>query len=226
MRRLLLAAISLTVVMCTVVDAHAFDVKNKWAVVAQGGLAIPIGDFGDNDTINASAGGAKLGPSAGISVEYGITKQFLIGGRTAYNRFSIDDETLRGASARWTVVEIIGVYGKYLVSTGTKTRPYGSAGVFIAKPNLDVDDDMQAWSGEYDPSIGIELALGVRHEVAAKWAIGLEARFANVFASEKEEDNSQVGVPGPAVVTAPLGVRDPGGNIEWLAVNAVVSYGL
>lgn len=225
MRKPLLAAVLLATVLSPCSDAQSFDVKNKWMMVAQGGLSIPIGDFGDTDTTNGSSGAAKMGPSVGIAVEYGITEQFLIGGRTAYNRFSVEEEALRGAKARWIVLEILGIYGKYLIATGTMTRPYGRAGVFIAKPNLDVDDGMQAWSGEYDPSIGIELALGVSHEVAAKWAIGLEARFANVFASEKEEDNSQVGVPGPAVVTSPQGVRDPGGNIDWLAASAYLSYG-
>lgn len=226
MRRLLLAAIVLAMMFCQRGNAQSFEVKHKWMMVAQGGLAIPLGDFADTDTTNASAGAANLGPSAGIAIEYGITEQFLIGGRTAYSRFSVDEDALRGADARWTVLEILGVYGKYLVNTGARTRPYGRAGVFIAKPNLDVSDNAQAWSGEFDPSIGIELALGVGHQIATKWAIGLEARFANVFVSESEADNSAAAMFGSTRLAAPHGVRDPGGNLDWLAVSGYLAYGL
>ena len=237
MRKLLLTMTVMIAVVCCTTNADALDVKNRFMVSAGGGLGIPIGDFSDDDTSNASAGAAKIGPNFGIAVEYGVSEVVMIGGRFNFNRFGIDEDYLHQTredtvsadstfvEGHWSVVEYFGVYVKALMLPGKTTRPYARAGLFLGKPTLKVTEAGNDLSGEYDVSLGLEAALGVTHWVSPQFGIGLEARFAHLNPSESDDDAQAVPAFRSAGVYGPKGVRDPGGNINWLAVNGYVTYG-
>lgn len=232
MQKLLLIAATLCAVLCVGDSTLAFDVKNKFMISGHGGLAIPAGDFGDGEGSNPDAKGAKPGFAIGVSIEYGFTEQFLVGGRFAYARFGIDDDRLRDEwiptqdlEGHWTVLEVIGLYGKYLVPTRTSTRPYGRAGLFLGEPGVNVATHDGDWSPDFDLSPGFDLALGVTHMVSPRCGLGLEARFAHLSTSEFDESLEAAPATRSAGVFGQTGIRDPGGNLTWLEVNAVVSYG-
>jgi len=231
MRKLLLSTVTLAAVMCTFIDARAFDVKDKFMVLALGGLGIPVADFADDESSNNKAGGAKVGFSAGVAAEYGFTEQFLLGTRFAYHRFGVEPILLNdvispsGAEARWTVVEFMGLYCKYLVKTGGGTRPYGRTGIFLGKPKLTVEEGTPEWSGKYDLSLGLEVAMGITQAVADNVQLGLEGRFAHLITNPSQPGTSITASHRQTRPVSPAGVRDPGGNIDWLAASAYLSYG-
>ena len=224
MRKLTVLWAVLISAVCCQVDAQAFEVKHKWLLSGNGGVAIPLGDFADDDSSNAKAGGASTGFGFGVALEYGVTEQVLVGGRFAFSRFGVSDKLIADPdiSAHWNVLEIFGLYGKYLVSTSSNTRPYGRAGLFLGKPELSVDGDIPGWSGDYDVSVGFEAALGVKHQVSNKLCLGLEARFATLSLNESESDSMDEAAVRSASVTSPHGVRDPGGNIKDFYLNGSV----
>lgn len=228
MRKLLLTMAALLAVVCGAVNADALDVKDRFMISAGGGVSIPIGDFGDDDLANTDAGGAKPGFNVGASLEYGVAEEFLIGGRFAYNRLSVESSMLGeiapGLKAHWTVLEIFGLYAKYLVPTGRSTRPYVRGGAFLGKPELTVDSGDEIWSGDYDVSLGVEAALGVTHMISPNVGLGLEACFAHLNTSSDAVPVDEA-TNRPAGFSGPSGVRDPGGNLQWLAVDGYVTYG-
>jgi hypothetical protein len=99
------------------------------------------------------------------------------------------------------------------------------AGAFLGKPELSFDSGDEIWMGEYDVSLGIEAALGVTHMISPQFGIGLEARFAHLNPSESDDDAEASPAFRSAGVHGPTGVRDPGGNLDWLAVDGYVTYG-
>jgi hypothetical protein len=128
--------------------------------------------------------------------------------------------------ADWTILEVFGLYAKYFVIPATsRTRPYGRAGLFLGKPALNFKGADGPWSGDFDVSLGLEAALGVTHMVSPKFGIGLEARFAHLNPSESDDDAEASPAFRSAGVHGPTGVRDPGGNLQWLAVDGYVTYG-
>lgn len=232
MRKLLFTMVVMTAVACCTTKADAFDVKNRFMISAGGGIGIPIGDFGDDDTSNVHAGGANTGFMAGISIEYGISEQVIVGGRFAYNRFSADAHVYSNAfpisdayEAHWTIYEILGVYSKWMLRPGRQTRPYVRGGAFLGIPEAYLETDGLDVSQEFDPSIGLDLGLGVTQQVSGHVLVSLEGRISHLFVNQKNSDEGFSGVSSPANVTTANGVRDPGGNINWLAVNGYVTYG-
>lgn len=225
MRRLTLSVLALAVILCCAAPASAFDAYHRFFLAAGGGVAIPIGDFADDDLANPKAGGAKTGFDFGLSLEYGVTETFLLGGRFAYNRFDVKSEMLGeiapGLEAHWTVTEIFGLYGKFLAMPGAATRPYARAGAFLGKPELTFDSGEEIWSGEYDLSLGLEAAIGVTHMLSHRIGFGFEARFAHLFTSDSE---SGVEPEVLARAAGPSGVRDPGGNVSLIDLAAFVDY--
>lgn len=237
MRKLLLTTAALAVVLCFVNDVRAFEVKNRFMISGHGGLAIPLGVFSDVDANNASSGAAKIGPNLGLAIEYGLSDVVLIGGRFNFDRFAIDHEYLWQTrqdtisadtflvDGHWSIVEYFGIYAKALMLPGNGTRPYVRGGLFLGKPEFSLEPDENTWSGEYDVSLGLEAALGVTHMISRQFCIGLEARFAHLNPSESDDDVEAAPAFRSAGVYGPTGVRDPGGNLQWLAVDGYVTYG-
>lgn len=237
MRKLLLTMAVIIAVVCCTANADAFDVKNRFMISVGGGVGIPIGDFGDDDTSNASAGAAKIGPNFGVAVEYGVTEVIQIGGRFNLDRFVIDERFLYQTLAdtvsadtafidgHWSIVEYFGIYAKALMLPGRSTRPFVRAGLFLGKPSITIGGAEEAWSGEYDVSLGLEAALGLTHWVSPQFGIGLEARFAHLNPNESDNDAEVAQAFQSAGAHGPTGVRDPGGNINWFLVNGYVTYG-
>lgn len=223
MRKLLLLSAVLSLAVCSVGPAQAFEVKNKFFISPHGGLSIPLGDFADDDS-----SGAKTGFNLGLAVEYGVTEQLLIGGRFAYGRYGVKDELLPSddAEAHWTVLEIVGLYGKYLIPTTRPTRPYVRGGLFLGKPDFEGEDGGGSWSADFDVSLGFEAALGVTHMFSPQFGLGLEARFSHLNTSVKDSDDGSTGAYKPTGAFGPMGVRDPGGNIERADVSVYVTYSL
>lgn len=221
MQKFLFAAAVLTAVLCQTSDGVAFDVRNKVMISTLGGVGIPIGDIADDDTTNLKAGGASTGFGLGAVIEYGVTEQFLIGGRLAYNRFGVKDEIFGedlSLDANWSVLEYIGVHAKYLMLPGKDTRPHIRGGLFLGKAKLSVDDSGDDWSHDSRISIGLDAALGVTHYFSHRFGAGIEGRFAHLFVSEDDTDAALAASFRRAQVQTPTGVRDPGGNVEWAGV--------
>lgn len=237
MRKLLFSMAGMIAVACCTTNADAFDVKNKFMASALGGLSVPVGDFGDDDTSNVSAGAARIGPNFGIAVEYGVTEVVQLGARFSFDRFVIDEaflyqtlaDTVSADTAfvdgHWSIVEYFGIYAKALMLPGKDTRPFVRAGLFLGKPSLTIGGAEESWSGDYDVSLGLEAALGVTHWVSPQFGIGLEARFAHLNPSESDDDVEAAPAFRSAGAYGPTGVRDPGGNLQWLAVDGYVTYG-
>lgn len=231
MRRLVMTTAAMAAVLCFVNDVHAFDIKNKFMITALGGLNIPVGDFADDDTSNASAGGASTGYGLGAAIEYGVTNEFLIGGRFTYNRLGVEQSAFGGAiasdhefDAHWSVIEYFGVYGKYLMLPASQTRPYLSGGALLGIATLNVNTATGNWSISSDPSLGLSAAAGVQHKFAGRIGAGIECRFVYLFVNE---DNSIVPFDSQSLTagtSSPVGVRDPGGNSKYLLLDGFISY--
>lgn len=220
MQKLLFAVAVLSAVLCQSSDGIAFDVKNRVMLSAQGGAGIPIGNFAADDTANLKAGGAKIGFGLGAAKEYGITEQFLIGGRLAYNRFGVKDDIFGEGllvDANWSVLEYIGIHAKYLTLPGKDTRPHIRGGLFLGKAKFSADN-ADDYSHDSKVSVGLDAALGLTHFFSHRFGAGIESRFAHLFVSEDDIDAELAASIRRAQVHAPAGVRDPGGNVQWVGV--------
>ena len=234
MRKLLLATVTLVAVMCSLNDVQAFDVKNKFMISALGGVGIPIGDFGDNDTSNVHAGGANVGYNFGLAVEYGVSESVLIGGRSSYYRFNVERKSFGGRgeensiNALWSIVELFGVYAKYLFNSGHSTRPYARLGAFAGRADIRVHGDtpLYHFSNLSLVSPGFDFGVGLTHMYSQHLGFSIESRFTHLIVYENEYYRTIDPGATAAGIRAPTGVRDPGGNLDWLAVSGYLSYGL
>lgn len=233
MRKLLFTMVVMTAVACCTTKADAFDVKNRFMISALGGFAVPFGDFSDDDTTNVKAGGAKLGYNLGLAVEYGVGETVLIGARSAYYRFNVNRKSFGGRgeahsiNAHWSIVELFGVYAKYLFKPGHSTRPYARLGIFAGRADLRVHAETPVYhfSNLSLVSPGVDLGLGITHMPSKHFSFSIEGRLAHLIVNVNEYYRDIDPGATQAGTSSPQGVRDPGGNINWLAANGYVTYG-
>jgi hypothetical protein len=222
--------------------------KGKIAIIPQGGLTLPIGDFADTDTVFTKSGYATAAFAAGATVEYFVTDNIAVGGSFQYNRFGFDEEVplevfpavfadllqpgmtldISALDANWTVVDF-GAFVKYYFMPEKVTQPFGRVGFIMGKPKMkgDITGELTTplgtttiteGEGEIDMTLGLELGGGVVHEVKENISLFGEVSFTNQFTDGKDLD-----ITMPELSSDPVTVEGEGNN-QWFTFKAGVAF--
>ncbi len=162
-------------------SVSALDLKGKFAVNGNGGLAIPIGDFADKEK-----GAAKTGFGFYPAVEYYVTNNIAVGGFLAYFSFGSDNEAWKDKipadDADITQKGLgFGAFGKYLFDVHEKVAPYAKVGGGVFKPKFSgtvkisevgFDGDVE---GDYDYKALVMGGGGVLYLVSPNVGLNFEA---------------------------------------------------
>jgi hypothetical protein len=122
--------------------ASALDLKGKFAVSGNGGLAIPIGDLADSEK-----GAAKMGFNFYGTAEYFVTPNIGVGGFLGYYSFGTDNDAMKEVMNRDLGIMpdelditqkglTFGAFGKYLFDVHEKAAPYVKVGAGMGKPKF------------------------------------------------------------------------------------------
>jgi hypothetical protein len=216
--------------------------KGKIALIPQGGLTLPIGDFAETEPDLERSGGATAGFAGGATVEYFVTNNVAVGGIFTYNRFGFDDvgfvEILEGLGAttaeldgNWSVVDF-GAFVKYYFTPDRPTQFFGRAGAVFGKAKLTGDFALAAdgigevtGDGEADMKMapGAEIAVGVLHEVKENISIFGEAAFTHRLTDGKEVTLT-LPDPLPTVFPDLAEPFDGEGNSQWFTFKGGVVF--
>jgi hypothetical protein len=206
----------------------AQTVAGKFAITPHVGLGIPVGDFADTDTTNANRGGATTGIILGGSGEYYFSENFAAGVRFLYNRFGIDPDTygdrLMGGTidGHLTATEF-GAFIKYIFTSQSTTKVYGTAGFLFSKVKLKGDYSIPdldlTGSGEasLESAFGMEGGIGVMHMLKDNVAICGEFTYTTRMTDGKNAD-----VTDP--FSGETSTEETKGNADSLGLKAGVSF--
>src|SRR5262245_2216730 len=115
-----------------VVAPQAHAAAGSWMIALHGGGALPTGDFGDKDQLDAGAG-----LMLGGSIDYMMNEMFAIGVDGSWNRnaHGLEGETVDESGTDFTLDEAkfttvqFGAHAKYMFPTGASAfHPYGLVG--------------------------------------------------------------------------------------------------
>lgn len=189
------------VVLISFSTGSAVELKGKFALSGLGNLGLPIGDFADEDK-----GSAKTGLGFGVNLEYFASHHFALGGSFAYPTFGTKTEDLEETIryllyleyGEWFKVDAdlkqkilgFGIYGKYLFSPYSQTRPYLKFGLGFGKysfsGDVNVDGANVDVTGSVDSKLFINLGSGIQYHMSENAALVLEATYTHVFTDEAE----------------------------------------
>jgi hypothetical protein len=176
----------------------AVDLKGKFAVSANGGLAIPIGDLADKEK-----GAAKMGFNLYGTAEYFVTKNIGVGGFFGYWSFGTDNDAMKEVMNNDIGVMpdelditqkaiTFGAFGKYLFDVHEKAAPYVKVGAGMGKPKFSgtaalsaagFDGDIE---GEYDSKLIVFGGGGVLYQVSPNVGLNVEALFLHATTKDAE----------------------------------------
>lgn len=176
----------------------ALDLKGKFAVSGNGGLAIPIGDLAD-----CEKGAAKMGFDLYGTAEYFVTQNIGVGGFFGYWAFGTDNDAMKEVMNRdlglmpdeLDITQkgiTFGAFGKYLFDVHEKAAPYVKVGAGMAKPKFSGTAAISAYGfdgdieGEYDSKLLIFGGGGVLYQVSPNVGLNLEALFFHAATKDAE----------------------------------------
>jgi opacity protein-like surface antigen len=163
------------VIVCAfVTSAGAMDLKGKFGLTGQGGLAIPFGDFSDKDKL-----AAKTGFGFGGAAEYFVNNNIAIGGTFRYDMHDIQD----AEDASWKITNF-GAFFKYIFPTGSKIMPYVRLDAGFFKPKLSGSSGDFEASLSFSTKMGIGGGGGVMYQASENVLIGGELLFQNAMTSD------------------------------------------
>lgn len=197
--------------------AHA-AAPGSWVLSANGGMSMPMGDFGDEDL-----GNADTGFQFGGAVDYVINEMFAVGvdGSWNQNKHGGEGETLTytGGTAvydkdtykTWQV----GVHGKYMIPAGTSpVSPFllAGAGMYSTKEEWEgtitpTGGSPVADNDEFDfgTNFGFKVGAGAGFKANEQVTIGVQGDF-NFIMIDKEEIDSD--------------------SLQYLGINAFVAWAI
>lgn len=196
--------------------AHA--AAGAWVISGNGGMALPTGDFGDSNKLDASTG-----YQFGGAIDYMVNDMFAVGIDGSYNKnkHGAEGETIDlggGVTAVYTSDKFttwqVGARGKYMIPTGaSQVSPYllAGAGIYNTK---------EKWEGSYtvggvttpdngeatsDSRFGFKFGAGASYKATEQVGIGVEGDYNFIT-----EDKAKVNVS----------------NLQYIGVHAFVSWAL
>lgn len=166
--------------------ASALDLKGKFAISGNGGLAIPLGDFADKEK-----GAAKTGFDFYGTFEYFPTDNVSVGGFFAYYAFGMDTDNMEAAFEYLLEVPVdidvtqkatgFGAFAKYLFPAGEKISPYVKFGVGMGKPTFSGEIKIAGLGadidGDYDSKFSLFGGGGILYKVSPNVGLNFEALF-------------------------------------------------
>jgi hypothetical protein len=176
----------------------ALDLKGKFAVSANGGLAVPIGDLADKEK-----GAAKMGLDLYGTAEYFVTQNIGVGGFFGYYSFGTDNDAMKKNMERDLGIMpdelditqkgmTFGAFGKYLFDVHEKAAPYVKVGAGMGKPKFSGTAAVSAYGfdgdieGKYDSKVILFGGGGVLYQVSPNVGLNLEALFLQAATKDAE----------------------------------------
>jgi hypothetical protein len=181
-------------------SVFALDLKGKFGVSANGGLAVPIGDMADKEK-----GAAKMGLNLYGTAEYFVTQNIGVGAFFGYWSFGTDNDAMKENMDRDLGIlpdELdvtqkgmsFGAFGKYLFDVHEKAAPYVKAGVGLGKPKFSGTAAVSAYGfdgdieGKYDSKVIVFGGGGVLYQVSPNVGLNLEALFLHAATKDAKGD--------------------------------------
>jgi opacity protein-like surface antigen len=195
----------------------ASNLRGKLALTGSGGLAIPVGDFADENK-----GAAKSGFALGGSAEFFVTDYLSIGGNLTYQKHGVKAEDWGNEFARELESELanegllgatvsadvdgdhtilsFGAFGKFLVTSIPEFSPYLKCGFGFAKlkTSFDISGDVyyQYEHIDYEASMEIDadmkpyvnIGAGMLYQVSENVAFTGEVLFSHILTDGAEAD--------------------------------------
>lgn len=174
----ILGLFTLVMVLALVTSASAVDLKGKFGLTGQGGMAIPFGDFGDENKL-----AAKIGFGFGGAAEYFVTDNISIGGTFRYTTHDIDIGDVDDVDADWKITNF-GAFFKYTFPTESKIHPYVRLDAGFYKPKMSVSAGGLEASVSFSNKLGIGGGGGVMFEASDNVLLGGEVLFHNAMTSD------------------------------------------
>jgi len=189
----------------TCLSATPAAASGRWTLGAQGGVALPSGDFGDV---------MESGFDGGIFTDYWANEQFAVGIEIAGNFHTAKDEYNDAINALFEAVLLLsgattanadleakasvlrfGVRGTLAVPTSGPVDPFVQAGVGFYRLNIKLEGPVTADGvtvdvdeSEDDTKLGLNGAVGVLFETSPSLSVGVQAQIHHVFT---EDDATQ-----------------------------------
>jgi len=185
----LIALFLLALVLVAFSTASALDLKGKFAVSGNGGLAMPIGDLADSEK-----GAAEMGFNLYGTAEYFVTPNIGVGGFVGYYSFGTDNDAMKEVMNRDLGIMpdelditqkgiTFGAFGKYLFDVHEKAAPYVKLGAGMGKPKFSGTAAISAFGfdgdieGDYDSQLLLFGGGGVLYQVSPMVGLNFEALF-------------------------------------------------
>lgn len=179
-------------------SVSALELKGRFAVSGNGGLAVPIGDMADKEK-----GAAKMGFNLYGTAEYFVTQNIGVGAFFGYWSFGTDNEAMKKNMDRDLGIMpdelditqkgmTFGAFGKYLFDVHEKAAPYVKVGAGMGKPKFSgtaavskygFDGDIE---GKYDSKVIVFGGGGVLYQVSPNVGLNLEALFLHAATKDGE----------------------------------------
>ena len=163
------------------VPAAAFA-SGGWTIDARGGVALPMGDFG-NDFKSGLLIGVEASHMMGPQFALGVDGNYVKNNPSDENQAALDALLGPGTDAEAKLMHY-GAHAKYMMSTKeSKMTPYlvGGAGLYNVKVQVtppggpDISDSQTKF--------GIRGGLGLNWMMSQNWGLGFQADYNDIFTS-------------------------------------------
>jgi hypothetical protein len=179
------------VLMAFAVPALAVE-KGEMTFGLTGGMAMPMGDFGDV---------AKAGFGGGVFGDYWLTPAIALGVDGAYNRFGLDEDLVSALEAfsgesvdgNFTFMQF-GAHAKYLFPMkDAPVAPWVSAGagMYNMKAKLEVGSES---GDDTESKIGLNGAVGLDFKATPAVKVGVVGTFHHIMTDDEATQYFTVGL--------------------------------
>ena len=187
----------------SVSSTKASDLKGRFGLSGEGGVVVPMGDFGDENKFNAD-----MGFGFGGSAEYFATNSLAFGGTFRYTINGVGTDG--GVDADYKISNY-GAFVKYLFPMDSNIMPYIRLDLGLYKPKLSVSSGSAEASMTFDAKFGFGGGGGVMFQASDNVLAGAEVLFHNAMT-----DGARANMDG--------GEAEMLYDIQFLAVYARVTF--
>jgi len=165
-------------------NISAADLKGRFGITGKGGVAIPFGDFGDDNKL-----GANTGYGFGAAGEYFVNNNISIGAEFLYDIHGVDvSGENTDVDVNWKITNY-GAFLKYIFPTSSKVLlPYVKLDLGFYKPKLTGKSGAFEASASFSTKLGIAGGGGIAYSVSPNIFLSGELMFHNGFTSDAKTD--------------------------------------
>jgi opacity protein-like surface antigen len=143
----------------------SFTANSQIKVGVSGGIAMPMGDFGDL---------CKMGFGGGVTGKYMLNETMAVGASIGYQMFGPKEELPSGYDFKLAIMPIVGNFTYYFGTEGFKPYAGIDAGFFMAKTTIKIAG---VEGSESSSDMGFAPTVGFEYGLSDKLALDVNAKY-------------------------------------------------